>query len=253
MEELIIHPYLLALIFFVVSAAYSSIGLGGGSSYTAIMAILGVGYVFIPTISLSLNVLVSTIGSYNFIRRRHGRLDLIVPFFVTSIPMAYIGGSLDMPKRGFYIVLLVSLVFVAVRIYFWKKTSLNLNLTRGGRIAVSLVFGALLGLVSGIAGIGGGIYLVPIIIILGLGSEKEAAASGAIFVWINSVSGLAARLSHHQFSLLDMLPLAVAVIIGGSIGSHLGSSKLAPATMEKVLGAIILVAIAFLIKKTFLM
>lgn len=252
MEELIIHPLLLALLFFIVSAAYSSVGLGGGSSYTALMAIFGVGHVFIPTISLSLNVLVSSIGSVNFIRKRHGRLDLIVPFFITSIPMSYIGGTLEMPKRGFYLLLLVSLVFVSLRIYFWKKTSLNLNLGKRGRIGVSLFFGALLGLVSGIVGIGGGIYLVPIIIVLGLGTEKEAAACGAIFVFLNSVSGLSARLSHHPFSLTDMLPFAVAVIIGGTIGSHIGSSKLAPKTLEKILGAIILVAIAFLSKKLFL-
>ena len=249
MDELIISPYLLMLIFFGVALAYSAVGLGGGSSYTALLAIFGVGYIAIPTISLTLNLLVTTVGSFNFIRKKHGRISLILPFFIGSIPMSYIGGSLKLPQEVFYWFLLVSLVFVALRIYFWRITSIALHLGKAQKVSLSLISGSALGLIAGIVGIGGGIYLVPLIIILGLGSEKEAAACGSVFIWVNSLSGVAARLRHHPVDLTEMLPLIIAVLIGGAVGSHLGSTKLTPKTMEKILGGIVLAAILFLAKK----
>lgn len=248
MEELTIPPLALAALFFAVSFAYSAVGLGGGSSYTALMAIFGVNHLVIPTTTLTLNVLVTSVGSLNFVRQRHARLRLLLPFLITSMPASYVGGSLKLPKVVFYWVLLVSLVLVAIRIYVWKETALHLNLGRRAEIALSLVVGSLLGLFAGIVGIGGGIFLVPLIIILGLGSQKEAAACGAIFIWVNSLSGLIARLQYHSVDFLELFPLVVAVLAGGGLGSYLGSSRLPPRTMEKWLGGIVLVAIAFLAK-----
>jgi uncharacterized membrane protein YfcA len=241
--ELVLSPYIIAILFFLIAFTYSSVGLGGGSSYTALMAILGFGALAIPMISLSLNLIATSVGSYNFLRNRHARFRLILPFLVTSIPMAYLGGALNLPKDIFYWVLLVSLCFVATRIYFWKNTSFSLNIDQSGKIIISLLSGSILGLLAGIAGIGGGIFLVPLIIVLGLGTEKEAAACGAIFIWLNSLFGLAARLQYNAIDLTDYVPLVVAVLLGAVLGSHLGSSRLAPKTMEKILGLIIIVAI----------
>lgn len=249
MEELISSPYLLALIFLVVAFVYSSVGLGGGSSYTAIMAIFGVSYLAIPTISLSLNLFVTSVGSYNFIRNKHARLRLILPFFLTSIPMSYIGGLLHLSKEIFYWILLVTLIFIALRMYLWKNTSLNLNLGKSQQFIISLIAGSVLGLIAGIVGIGGGIYLVPLIIILGLGSEKEAAACGAIFVWVNSMSGLTARLQYNPINIIEFIPLIITVLIGGALGSYMGSSKFTPRTLQKCMGGVIIVAIVFLTKK----
>jgi uncharacterized membrane protein YfcA len=250
MEELIISPYLLAALFLIVAFVYSAVGLGGGSSYTALMAIFGVNFIAIPTISLSLNIFVTSVGSFNFFRKKHVRLSLILPFFISSVPMSYLGGSLKIQKEIFYWVLLVSLILIALRIYVWESTSFKLNIGKAGQVIVSLLAGSVLGLIAGIAGIGGGIYLVPLIIILGLGSEKEAAACGAIFICFNSLSGLIARFQYNLIDIRQYIPLIIAVLIGGWLGSYLGSSKLQPGTMQKVLGIIILVAIAFLIKKT---
>ncbi|MCK4950491.1 MAG: sulfite exporter TauE/SafE family protein [Gammaproteobacteria bacterium] len=227
-------------------------GMGGGSSYTALMAILGFSALTIPMISLSLNLMVTTIGSFNFIRHKHARFKLILPFLISSIPMAYLGGMIKLPREIFYSVLLVSLIFVAIRIYGWKDTSFKLNISASGKILISLLAGSILGLVAGIAGIGGGIYLVPLIILLGLGSAKEAAACGVIFIWFNSLSGLIARLEYNPIDLTQHIPLIVSVIIGGTAGSLLGSTKLSPKVMEKILGIIILVAIVFLIRKIIL-
>lgn len=249
MDTIIASQYFLAFLFFVVAFTYSSVGLGGGSSYIALMTIFGIDTIAIPILSLLLNLFVTSIVSYNFIRNRHGNFRLIAPFLISSMPMAYLGGALQLPKEIFYWILLLSLVFVAIRIYFWKKTTLQLNLDWTGKIIISLFSGSVLGLVSGIVGIGGGIYLVPLIIILGLGTDKEAATCGAIFIWLNSFSGLLSRLQYNAIDLTDYVPLIIAVVAGGALGSFMGSFKFSPSTMEKVLGSVIIVAIFFLANK----
>lgn len=247
--ELITSPEFLAILFFVVAFTYSSVGLGGGSSYTALMAVFGMSTIVIPMISLTLNLFVTSIGSFNFIRNRHARIDLILPFLISSIPMAYLGGSLKLPEEAFYWILFMSLVFVAARIYFWRSTTIKLNINKKGKMIISLIAGSILGLIAGIVGIGGGIYLVPLILILGLGTEKEAAACGAIFIWLNSLSGLISRLQYNSIDLTAYIPLIAAVLAGGTLGSFMGSFKFSPRTMERVLGAVIIVAIISLGKK----
>ena len=252
LEHYSLTTYLLPLVFFIVAFIYSSVGLGGGSTYTALMALIGMSAAVIPMVSLSLNLAVTTIGSINFIRHGHARLKLIAPFLISSIPMAYVGGSLNVPAEIFYWVLLLSLSLVAARIYFWESTSLKLDLTPQLKVALSLISGGLLGLIAGIAGIGGGVYLVPLVVILGLGSAKEAAACGAIFVWLNSLSGLTARWQFNPVDITDYLPLLGAVLIGGMLGSFMGARKFSAKTMEKLLGIIVIVASLFLMKRLFL-
>jgi hypothetical protein len=252
METLIIDISLLTVIFALIAFFYASVGLGGGSSYTALLAIFGASTVAIPMISLTLNVLVTTVGSTVFLSQRHGRLRLIAPFLISSIPMAYVGGSLHLPKIIFYLVLLVSLAFAAMRIYFPKDTK-PLTLNDRGKFFLALGCGAVLGLIAGIAGIGGGVYLVPLIILLGLGTTKEAAACGAFFIWVNSVAGLAARLQFNSIDLAPALPLALAALAGGMAGSFMGASRFEARTMQKILGSILLVAIIFLGRKIGLM
>ena len=247
--EIITSPEFLAVLFFVVAFAYSSVGLGGGSSYTALMAVFGMSTLVIPMVSLTLNLFVTSIGSINFIRNRHARINLILPFLISSIPMAYLGGSLKLPKELFYWLLFTSLVFVAVRIYFWRTTTIKLNIDKKGKMIISLIAGSILGLIAGIVGIGGGIYLVPLIIILGLGTQKEAAACGTIFIWLNSLSGLTSRLQYNSIDMTAYIPLIAAVIAGGALGSYMGSFKFSPKTMERVLGGVIIAAIIFLGKK----
>ena len=203
----------------------------------------------IPMVSLFLNLFVTSVGSYNFIRNKHARIKLILPFLISSIPMAYLGGMLKPDKTLFYWTLFLSLIFVALRIYFWNTTSIRLNLGSKGKILISLIAGGVLGLIAGIVGIGGGIYLVPLIIIFDLGSEKQAAACGAIFVWLNSCSGLISRLQYNSVDLSDYMLLIAAVLAGGVLGSFLGSFKFSPRAMEKILGAVIIVAVFFLTPK----
>ncbi len=253
MDMIISSPYFLAVLFFIVAFTYSSVGLGGGSSYTALMAIFGMHTLAIPMISLSLNLVVTSVGSFNFIRNKHAKIKLIIPFLISSMPMAYLGGALKLPQDIFYGVLLLSLVFVAARIYFWQTTTIKLNIDQKGKFFISLLTGSVLGLVAGIVGIGGGIYLVPLIIVLGLGTQKEAAACGAIFIWLNSFSGLLSRFQYNSIDLTNYIPLIVAVLAGGTLGSFMGSFKFSPKAMEKILGTVIIVAIIFLSRKVIML
>ncbi len=246
MIELFFTPWFVAGIFLVVATAYSSVGLGGGSTYTALLVLSGVMTESIPIISLSLNLLVTSIGSYYFVRQGHLRYSLILPFLAASLPMAWLGGKLQVSPVIFQTLLLISLLIVVFRIYFWEDAAFKLQVSKHQKILISLLAGGLLGLLAGIVGIGGGIYLVPLILILGLGSIKEAAACGAIFVWLNSLVGLISRLQHNYVDISGYYPLLIAVIIGGILGSKLGSSRLPAKRMERLLGIIVVIAAGFL-------
>ncbi len=248
MTDLLIPITLLAFIFAVVAFFYASVGLGGGSSYTALLAVFGASTMTIPLVSLTLNILVTTFGSLVFLLHGHARLRLIVPFIISSIPMAYLGGMLHLPKRIFYVLLLVSLCVAAARIYF-PDTSRPVHLDKSRKILLAIGSGAILGLIAGITGIGGGIYLVPLIILLGLGNAKEAAACGAFFIWVNSVSGLLARIQYNEVDLVPYLPLVIAVVLGGMAGTLMGAGRFKVRTMQQILGSILIVAILLLGKK----
>lgn len=247
MDQLVISMPLLVLLCFSIAVAYSSVGLGGGTAYTGLLVIVGAGYETIPTVSLLLNVVVTGIGTVIFLRARHGRLRLILPFVSTSVPAAYVGGWLPVPPDVFYVVLLVTLVLVGIRLCTGKGVQRDLPLGRAGVLVLSLSLGTVLGLLAGVVGIGGGIYLVPLVILLGLGTEREAAAAGVVFTGINSVAGLAARVQRLPVDWAELAPLAVAVAVGGVFGAWMGASWLSRTTMRRVLGGIVVVAVLLLV------
>ncbi|MDE2996956.1 MAG: TSUP family transporter, partial [Bacteroidota bacterium] len=148
--------------------------------------------------------------------------------------------------------LLVTLVAVAARIYLWADPVLRLPKGRAFRVALSAVVGGVLGFIAGAVGIGGGIYLVPIILMTGIGTTKEASATGAAFILFNSITGVAARASWNDVPWDLLVPLAITVTLAGVAGSHFGSAKWKPRRIQKVLGAIVLVAIAFLVRRLML-
>ncbi len=241
--------FLLPILFLFVAFIYSSVGLGGGSSYTALMAILGVSYTMIPTTSLTLNLVVTFIGMVNFWRKGHGKLKLIGPFLITSIPMAYFAGSLNMPEFIFQVILITTLILVAIRIYIINGLTLSFQLSGGQKWILIIGLGAVLGFIAGAVGIGGGIYLVPLIIMFGLGTEKEAAAAGAMFIWVNSLAGFLARFQIGTFDPDFIFPLIGTVVVGGFAGSYYGALKFEAKTIQKVMGTVIIIAIIFLFRK----
>jgi uncharacterized membrane protein YfcA len=240
--------YILPVLFFVISLIYSSVGLGGGSSYAAIMAIFGISYQIIPTTSLLLNLIVTFFGMINFWKNGYGRFNLVYPFLLTSIPMTFFASSLDLSKETFELFLLGTLILVVIRIYFIKDLKMNIELNWFQKYIFIVLVGSILGFIAGGIGIGGGIYLVPIIIMFRLGTEKEASAAGAMFIWVNSLTGVIARARSGTFDIDFILPLAGSVIIGGIVGSYIGASKFKARTIQKVMGGVIIIAIVFLFK-----
>jgi len=238
--------YLLPLLFFFVALIYSSIGLGGGSSYIALMTIVGISYQTIPATSLILNLVVTFIGMISFWYSGHGRFDLVVPLLIISIPMAYFGGLLTFPENIFQIILLSTLIIVAIRIYIFQHLRIRFKVSGTKKFIFIIIIGSVLGFTAGSVGIGGGIYLVPLIIMFGLGSEKEAAATGATFIWFNSLAGVIARLQSGTIDTDFILPLTGAVMVGGFTGSYLGAFRYNAKTIQNVMGFVVIIAIVVL-------
>ena len=238
--------YLLPILFFFVALIYSSIGLGGGTSYIALMTIFGISYHTIPSTSLVLNLVVTFIGMISFWYNGHGRLDLVIPLLIISIPMAYLGGLLTLPENIFRVILLITLIIVAVRIYLFQQLQFRFKISGNQKYIV--IIGGVLGFISGVIGIGGGIYLVPLLIIFGLASEKESAAAGSTFIWFNSLAGITAR---QQSGIIDtdfILPLIGSVAVGGVTGSYLGASQYNEKTIQNIMGFVIVIAVMVLLK-----
>ncbi len=240
---------LLALVFLAVAFLYASVGLGGGSTYTALLTIVGVSHLLVPSVSLALNLVVTFLGMINFHRGGHLSPRLIAPFLVASMPCAWLGGSLRLPREAFLWLLAGTLVLVLVRIYLLGELRLRTTLTGPRRLVFSLVLGAVLGFVAGTVGIGGGIYLVPLLIMFGLADEKRAAAAGAVFIWLNSAVGLAARWPQARLEPQAILPLVAAVAVGGWLGSSLGSLRFAPRTIQRTLGLVVAVAVIVIARR----
>jgi uncharacterized protein len=242
-------PVLLFPIFFGVAFLHSSVGLAGGSSYTAIMAVFGVPIQIIPSISLSLNTLVSSVGGFNFIRYRHFHWQILAPFLVGSIPAVYIGAKIILPTLWFYFVLLITLLLGVVRLLFWRNYTNTIGFSNIQRYTISTVLGAVLGFISGSVGIGGGVYLVPSILLLGFADAKKAAACGIVFIWVNSVIGLLSKWQSNMLELSWILPMLLVVFCGGFAGSLIGAKLWSSRYLENILIFVMSIACLLLTNK----
>jgi len=240
----------LAPIFFIISFFYSSVGFAGGSSYIAILVLVGVNLYAVPPISLALNIIVSSSALFNYLKAGHLSLRLSIPLLI-SVPFAFLGGFIVLPEKILTFIFVISLFSASAALLlsgrkltfqYEKMRKLNLNLTKTALITCPL--GALLGGISGLVGIGGGIWLSPILIMSGLANPKEAAASASLFILTNSISGFIAHyinnIQHIDFDLV--MPLSVIVLVGGILGSRLGAFKFDHNKIIMIIG--ILVALA---------
>ncbi len=213
---------LLAFAFFAVALIYSSVGFGGGSSYTALLVAIGAPFAIIPAISLACNIIVVSGNSINFWRAKQFDLRIFWPLAIFSIPFAYLGGRLHLPKIAFLWILFAALLASGIKLIFdfWgAKEFSNFNLPSKFVLAP---IGAALGFIAGVTGIGGGIYLAPVLYFMRAAPPKVIAATCSYFILVNSVSGLIGQLQkHHDIGLMSQyLLLPLAVLIGGQIGSR---------------------------------
>jgi hypothetical protein len=238
------HDLLLGVLFFAAALLYSSVGHGGGSGYLAAMALLGMPPAMMRPTALVMNVGVAAISLYKFARAGGFNSRLFLPFALTSVPMAFVGGRVQLPVAWFGVLIGVVLVFSAVRLV---AETLQRNgpprVVRGPPpVALALLVGACIGLLSGLTGVGGGIFLSPLVVLMGWATVRDSAAPTAAFILVNSVAGLAGLLTR-QPALPEALPFWVAaVLVGGTIGATLGSRRLGNTGLRRVLAAVLLVA-----------
>lgn len=246
-------PYLIPL-FFLTALAYSMAGLGGGSTYLALLALFSFPYESIPKIGLLCNLTVVIGGSWLFYKAGHFSPRKILPFVATSIPAAYWGGTIHIGKEIFTILLAVSLIVASLRLFFADKAfESRTSLSWKTAWLVGVPVGALLGFLSGLVGIGGGIYLAPVLLFLGWADSKQAAASASFFILVNSLSGLAGQFTKGGFTFPWplVLPLLLAVFLGGQIGSRVGSKRIPRLALQRVTALLILFVGGRLLTKLF--
>ena len=215
---------ILSILFFVTALIYSSVGFGGGSTYLAILLIWGVPYTIFPVIALVCNIIVVSGNSINFIRSKNININLLFPYLIGSIPFAFIGGSITIEKSLFEIllfcVLLVAGIFLLIESKSFNKEQIKIN--KIPRL-ISISFGSIIGFMSGIVGIGGGIFLSPLLFLMKAGYPRHISSSASLFILINSVFGIAGQLTKDQVldQVITYWPLFLSVLIGGQIGSLL--------------------------------
>ena len=215
---------ILSILFFVTALIYSSVGFGGGSTYLAILLIWGVPYTIFPVIALVCNIIVVSGNSINFIRSKNINFNLLFPYLIGSIPFAFIGGSITIEKSLFEIllfcVLLVAGIFLLIESKSFNKEQIKIN--KIPRL-ISISIGSIIGFMSGIVGIGGGIFLSPLLFLMKAGYPRHITSSASLFILINSIFGIAGQLTKDQ--ILDQViiywPLFLSVLVGGQIGSVL--------------------------------
>lgn len=236
---------LLAALILAVAALYASVGHAGASGYLAAMALLGVAPGLMKPTSLSLNILVAVITTVTFIRARHFSWPLFWPFAAASIPCAFIGGAFTLPGQWFRPLIGLILLFSAARLVL-ARTSGDNREPRPPERPMQLAVGAALGLLSGLAGTGGGIFLSPILLLTGWAGIKQTAATSAAFILVNSISGLAGLLLSTRSCPPDLIrwgPLwAAAALLGGASGAFLGANQLRTPTLRRLLAAVLIIA-----------
>ena len=224
---------ILSILFFITATIYSSIGFGGGSTYLALLLIWGIPYSVFPLIALSCNIIVVSGNCFNYIRAGNLNLKLLTPYLIGSIPLAFIGGSLPIDKNFFEIILFLVLTIAGLLLLLNVKSYDDKKETyRKIPYLISIVIGGILGLISGIVGIGGGIFLSPILFLLRVAKPSHIITATSLFILINSMFGIIGQLTKGlAFSnFQEYFYLLVAVLIGGQIGNYLNlkifSSKL---------------------------
>lgn len=228
-----------------IAALYGSVGHGGASGYLAIMAILSFQPEVMKPCALMLNLIVAGIGAVNFIRAGHFRFRLLWPFAVTSIPMSYLGARLSISPKFYAFGLALTLIWAGIRLASTSPKSDEgfeaKPLPTGG---MTLGMGALIGFVSGMIGVGGGIFLSPLFVLMRWANPKETSAVSAAFIWLNSAAGILGYFHSGVHWIEGWMIWVFAAAVGGTLGSHFGARNFSNVTLRRILSAVLLIAAA---------
>ncbi|MDY7026217.1 MAG: sulfite exporter TauE/SafE family protein [Pseudomonadota bacterium] len=250
------NPWLLATLLGMAAALHSAVGLAGGSSFTALLGLFGLPVHIVPGISLSLNTLSSSIASFRYIRSGHFRLPLLLPCLLGAMPSAYLCAQIQLTATVFYFLLGATLALISLRLLCSSPLAHSSEATAPAMIirpmqwwCLGIIIGLMLGALSGLLGIGGGVLLVPLLIFLGVANAKQAAACGVVFILCNSLMGLLGKWQAGWLAFDLILPFIIMVTLGAALGSYLGAKRLAPHQMHRILGIVLAVAAVLLIQK----
>ena len=238
---------ILPLLFFVTAILYSSVGFGGGSTYLALLLIWDIPYYIFPVIALFCNVIVVSGNSVNYVRTGNFNRQILIPYLIGSIPLAFIGGSINLDKNIFELILFIVLSFAGILLLInsnsYKEN--NLKIKKINKI-ISILIGAIIGFISGVVGIGGGIFLSPILFLLRAGYPRQIATSASIFILINSISGILGQITKQNVinEIVAYWYLFLVVFIGGQLGNFLNLKFLSNKLLTIITsGLVIFVAI----------
>jgi len=223
----------------IVAFLYSSVGHAGASGYIAVMTMFSMAPAAIKPTALVLNIMVACIGTWQFWRAGHFSWSFFWPFAILSIPFAFIGGYLNIPTHIYKILVGIVLLLSAVKFFIDSKEKPN---PRAPSKPISYGVGAVLGLLAGFTGTGGGIFLTPLVILMGWARTKTASAVSALFILVNSVSGLAGNLSATKYFPAFAWSFIASALICGTAGSYLGSRKFSPVIIKRLLAVVLTIA-----------
>ena len=237
---------LLAISFLVTAVLYSSVGFGGGSAYLALLLIWEVPYFLFPLIALSCNIIVVSGNCFNYLRAGNLNLKLLIPYLIGSVPLAFIGGSLTIEKTLFEIFLFIVLAVAGTLLLFnFKSYDDKEESYKKIPTVVAIIIGSILGFVSGIVGIGGGIFLSPILFLIKAGRPKHIVTATSLFILINSVSGIIGQLTKSEVlnEISNYWYLLASVFIGGQLGNFL-NLKIFPTRILALLTAVLVLFVS---------
>ena len=227
----------------VAAFLYASVGHGGASAYIAAMAIAGIAPAEMRPIALQLNVLVSALATVKFYRAGHFRWPLFWPFAVVSIPAAYLGGAIVLPGTAYKVLVGLVLLYAGWQLWWSARAGEELRPARRIPVALAMAIGAVLGVLSGLTGVGGGIFLSPILLLFGWAGTKQTSAVAAPFILVNSMAALAAGFVRNPVPPPDYAWwLMVAVLLGGWAGAEYGSRRFANPLIRQVLAVVLAIA-----------
>lgn len=235
---------LLPLLILVAAVLYSAVGHAGASAYLAAMALVGIAPAVMKPAALCLNVMVAVIATTQYARAGCFSWRLLLPFALGSIPAAYLGGAITLPGHWYRPLVGAVLLVAAARLFITRAPAETMN-ERPPRPAIAVLAGAVIGLLAGLTGTGGGIFLSPLLMLAGWAGPRRAAGASAAFILVNSLAGLAglAGGGGAALALPREFPLwALAAVSGGLVGAHYGSRRLGGPTLRRLLAVVLVVA-----------
>ena len=216
--------FILSFLFFLTAILYSSVGFGGGSTYLALLLIWGIPYQIFPVIALCCNIIVVSGNCFNYIKAGNLNLKLLTPYLASSVPLAFIGGSLSIDKDIFEILLFIVLIFAGLLLLLkFKSYDEEAVAYKKGSKITSFLIGSFIGFISGVVGIGGGIFLSPILLLIRAGKTKDITTTASLFILINSIAGVVGQLTKNSvfIEIENYWLLFLTVFIGGQLGNFM--------------------------------